>query len=290
MPQGLRRVNARHCMVVICVSVLVLLAACSEEGSGDPSSTERIDPLLLDYLAPLNGDDWQAASIHFQEGLARVRATAIAPCLRDRGFAGQESALVVEARYQAMGNIVSLPALARMAKHGVSRERPAELTDDLSSALMGCSEGDGSKASRWRNEAERLLSEYRETVDERLSSLENAPVWQEAKDCMSDAGAPPFSNDLPDLEGIPVDAKTSAPGYQFYVDWVQSIEIQIILGQHTGPPGASEESRALGRCLTPFFDEVARSLEEPREEFVEEHREELVELQRRFASFDVAED
>jgi hypothetical protein len=31
-------------------------------------------------------------------------------------------------------------------------------------------------------------------------------------------------------------------------------------------------------------------LEEPRAEFVEKHREELVELQRQFASFDVAED
>jgi hypothetical protein len=274
---------------IVLVAAIAVLVGCNRGPAGRPEAKNRLDPLLLDFVAPVDGDDWLAASMHFQVGLAQARAEAIAPCLRERGFPGQESALVTEARYEARINDASLPALDQYAGNGISHARPSELTDDLSSAMMYCGENDRSDASGWKTSSLDLLGEFRQIVEERLALMESEQGWHDAEACMTDAGAPPFSDGLPDLPEIPADAKSTAPGYQFYVNWVQSIEIQMILGQNTGPPGASEESRALARCLTPFFEEVERSLERPREEFVEEHREELVELQRQFASFDVAE-
>jgi hypothetical protein len=49
----------------------------------------------------------------------------------------------------------------------------------------------------------------------------------------------------------------------------------------------SAEAKAFVRCVTPFFAEVERALAGPRAEFVEEHRDELLALQREYETFDV---
>ena len=41
--------------------------------------------------------------------------------------------------------------------------------------------------------------------------------------------------------------------------------------------------------MAPFFKEVEKALKRPRAEYVEKHHEELIGLQRRFASFDLPE-
>jgi hypothetical protein len=45
------------------------------------------------------------------------------------------------------------------------------------------------------------------------------------------------------------------------------------------PPPASAEAKAYSSCVSPFFDEVAKALDEPRSDLVERQRERLTELQ-----------
>jgi hypothetical protein len=122
-----------------------------------------------------------------------------------------------------------------------------------------------------------------------IADVEAGVTWQQAKDCLTKAGAPPFTNALPSLPGIPDGAVSSEAEHAFYLDWISSTEINIQFSEQRTTSG-TPQSRAFADCTEPYFEELQRALQEPRKEFVEEHREELVELQRQFASFDVAED
>jgi hypothetical protein len=95
---------------------------------------------------------------------------------------------------------------------------------------------------------------------------------------MTAAGAPPPAT----AEGM--------NGPEGYLSWLQSVEIKGDFAPEHRPLGGSAESRAVAACLAPFFEQVEKALAEPRAEYIEKHREELVELQREYASFDLPND
>jgi hypothetical protein len=123
-------------------------------------------------------------------------------------------------------------------------------------------------------------------------ATESTPVWAEAVSCMTAAGAPPDLLDQAaareqrhiDEGGDPM----GGHGFDvFLYEWVSDDS-----GPHPDDTDyvVPEEAKAFVRCVRPFFAEVERVLAGPRAAFVEEHREELLELQRQFEALDVEGD
>jgi len=277
--KGLRL--GRIVAAVLIASLILTLGGCS--GSKGASPEGNLDPVLLDYVAPVEGDSWQAAIVHFNVGIARAKSPAVAKCLLSQGSPADESTLVEGAKFDAklVGSL--LPPLDFIAKNGVTRSEPSQLRSEREAINVVCPHIDSPRASKWTDAALELQQDFRLVVEEAVSNSEADPEWGRAQACMEDAGAPPPRTEMPDGTQI------TTGGADMYVVWVQSVEIDAQFSEHR-PDGGSDASRAFARCLRPYFDVVERRLKEPRAEFVEEHREELVELQRQFASFDVAED
>jgi hypothetical protein len=253
-----------------------------------PVDAGAIDPMLLDYVAPTNGDAWMAARLRFDVGVARAKAATVAECVEARGFPGAESLRIDEARFWASGIVANLPALDRLAERGFTNP-PLPVTPEYEAAFS-CSEEDASAATRWQNRVQNLGMFSFEDLPSAIDATEAKPVWAEAVACMTEAGAP---TDL--LEKAAASEQRHIDeggdpmgGHDFDVflhEWVDSNNPT----GHPDSPGyvVSAEAKAFTRCMTPFFAEVERALAGPRAEFVEQHRDELLVLQREYESFDV---
>jgi hypothetical protein len=292
------------------VVVLVALAAVAVNRSADPavdaSGTDRgpaasedgptttvvgadgIDPMLLDYVAPTNGDAWMAAKLRFDVGVARAKAATMAECVEAKGFPGSESLWLDEARFWASGIIMNLPALQWITEGGFANPS-LEVTPEYNAAFS-CSEEDTSSASQWQITAQNLGMFVFEDLPSAIDATESKPVWAEAVACMTEAGAPPDLLEQAAAEeqrhidegGDPM----GGHGFDVYLgQWVN----EHGRSPHPDFPGyvVSEEAKAFVRCTTPFFAEVERALAGPRAAFAAEHREELLALQREYEAFDV---
>lgn len=250
----------------------VVVTGSGEDGGSpvayDAPRDGTVDPKFFDYVAPINGEDGRSAERLFVDGYAWARAKTITGCLKGSGLPEAESswALAMMDWYLFHGSSTraDLPALRTLAEEGVGRPRPDVVSHEASSTVTRCIELDTSKASRWRREIERLRLEFAVSVDEVIAEVEAGPMWGEFHRCMTGSGAPAI-----DDGGVPhgqIDA---------YLDWLSDQEAR----------GRSPEVKAFVRCATPFYAEVERMLAEPRQVFVAEHREELLELQAEFAVF-----
>ena len=247
-----------------------------------------IDPMLLDYVAPTNGDAWMAAKLRFDVGVARAKAATVAECVEAKGFPGAESLRIDDARVWASGIIMNLPALNRLAERGFANP-PLPVTPEYDAAFS-CSEEDVSEATRWQTTAENLGMFIFEDLPAAIDATESKPVWTEAVACMTAAGAPPdllaqaAADEQRHIEegGDPM----GGHGFDVYLgEWVNEHN----RSPHPDFPGyvVSAEAKAFVRCVRPFFAEVERALAGPRAAFVEEHRDELLALQREYEAFDV---
>jgi hypothetical protein len=247
--------------------------------------------MLLDYVAPINGDAWNAARLRFDVGVARAEAATVAECVEAKGFPGAESLRVDEARFFASGIVANLPALNRLAEHGFTN--PSLPVTPEYDAAFSCSEEDASAATRWERDAENLRSEsfLSEEVPAAIDATESTPVWAEAVSCMTAAGAPPDLLDrvaAREQRMIEDGGEPRSHGFEaFLYEWASDDS-----GPHPDDPdyAVPEEVRTFVRCTTPFFAEVERALAGPRAAFVDEHRDELLQLQREFEALDVEGD
>jgi hypothetical protein len=247
--------------------------------------------MFLDYIAPTNGDALMAARLRFDVGVARAKAATVAECVKAKGFPGAESLRIDEARFWASGILANLPAVHRIAERGFTNP-PLEVTPEYDAAFS-CSEEDASAASRWQITAETLFGTFiSNQVPSAIDDTESKPVWTEATACMTAAGAPPDLEQDAAEEQRHIDeggGRIGGHGFAVYlIRWVKEYN------GSTNPdePGyvVSPEAKAFARCMAPFFAEVERALAGPRAQFVDEHRDELLALQREYEAFDVEGD
>jgi hypothetical protein len=229
---------------------------------------ETVDPVLVDYLFPVDGDAWVVAKVRFGVAAALAKLPSVASCVRDRGRPGAEWLLIENAEEVGTAVMMDLPSLAVISRYWGERLAPLDSAEHV--AALDCKGIDHSPASDWEDDAKQLLS--LDHLPPAIAKVETTPVWKDARACMTEAGAPP---DAPEIqranletaeEEIGEDLSNPPPGFSAYVSWIHDL------------PSA----RAFVWCMTPFFDEVEQVLLRPRAEFIERHRAELLELQRRF--------
>jgi hypothetical protein len=104
-----------------------------------------------------------------------------------------------------------------------------------------------------------------------IGAVEATPVWEEARACMVEAGAPTETD------------PHSGPSMGYH-QWASTADTNFIYSAGGEDVGPSPEMQAYVRCVRPFYDEVGRRLEESRRDFVEKHADELLELQAEYAS------
>jgi hypothetical protein len=274
--RGHRLMAAAAVVVVLAMGAAAFRhAGSSDAGSGAGSgksslrTVERdgaIDPMLLDYVFPVNGDDWAAALDRFDVDAARAEVGAVAECVRSRGQPGVEPR-IVDVAWQTAWNtsLESLPSLSALSSASAVRVfSPPSVALEVA---LACEKDHRTAWDRWRIDAAELRS--LDHLRRAIAEVERTPVWTAATTCMTEAGASPAASDTrhdaSDESGPPTNR--ASPGYLSYVE------------RSVMPP------ETFVRCLTPFFAEVERVLQKPRAAFVKEHRKELLELQRRFEAF-----
>lgn len=277
---SLLRRGRRWTLAAVALGVaLMQVAACDGTSSG-PDHGSGVDPVLLDYVAPVDGDAWEAARVHFDVGIAQLQARKMARCLRESGYPGAESAFVEGARLDATNIGSPLPALSQVAKYGVTRGEPAEVLEVRDVVASSCKERGSAEAVAWLKEAGDLRREFMKSIHAAIAETEAEPVWDDATSCMRRAGAPDPETDAPDGQ------KYTSSGPDLYLFWLTTFEIDAHFAQHR-PDGGGPESRSYAKCMKPFFKEVRRSLQGDRSAFVERHFDELIRIDRTFEQLDV---
>lgn len=241
-----------------------------------------IDPLFLDYVAPINGDARRLAAGVFDTGYAWARSSAVTACVQRRDLTAGEAQWAVSTAdwYAAHGTpaAAGLPALQAIAEGSVESPPPDPAPRSMREAVESCGRTDKSKASRWKRDVEPLQEEFAGTVGRVVTDVESGPVWDRVQRCLTKAGA----------------GTTNAPGIQGYVDRLAAEQStgRFTAGDRSrtthgadGDDRVSAASKDFVKCATPFYAEVERGLVEYRESFVKEHRRELVDLQTEFAEF-----
>jgi hypothetical protein len=246
--------------------VLVASVACSGDGEGEPRG---LDPALLDYVYPTSGDADHAARLQFEVGIAQARGEGIADCLADRGYPGSYSLVVDDARDMA-GVMGTLPPLSLIAEEGFASGPPPRTPDEFTEAMTVCRTTDTSKVTAWSERIRKLSFVGVKKTRSIIGAVEATPIWEKARSCVIEAGAP--------TEPDPV----SGPSLSAHI-WASTADHDLNAGGESAGP--SPEVQAYVRCVRPFYDEVQRRLEKPRRDFVEKHREELLELQAEYATF-----
>ena len=247
----------------------------------DAPADGSLDGLFLDYVAPINGDDRRRAEGIFIVGYSWARSTTMKDCVHRRGLSEAESPWVVAMAdwYAANGSPAEagLPALQAIAEGGLDRPLQDPASFEMRQAVERCDATDKSKASRWKRQVEPLQEEFAETVGRVVAVVESGSVWQRARHCLDDVGAP--TTGAPGMEGYVAGLAVDGPTGRFgALDRPGSKR-----GADDG--GGSAASKAFAACAMPFYAEVERGLVQPREAFVEEHRDDLVRLQTDFADF-----
>jgi hypothetical protein len=280
--RGARLVGAAAAVVALVVGAAALQSAGwpqleSTAGTGRSSvrrveaGGEAVDRMLVDYLFPVNGDAWVMAKVRFGVAAARAKAASVGRCVRQRGYPGAESLLIEHAEEVGMAVVMDLPSLSVISRYWGGRVSPLDSTVHF--VALDCKGIDHSAVSEWESDAKRFRS--LEHLPPAIAKVEAMPVWADARRCMTEAGAP---SDAPEAqkaelesmaEEIGEDLSDSPPEFSAYVSWIFDLPT----------------ARAFVWCTTPFFAEVELVLKEPRAEFIERHREELLELQRRFEAF-----
>ena len=249
--------------------VLVVSAACSaDDETGGEQGQQSLDPVLLDYMYPTNGDAAEAARLQFDVGVAQASGEGIAECLADKGYPGSYSAVVDDVRFWAEA-MNTLPPLARIAEEGMG-SGPPRAPQEFMAAKAECQGRDTSKATAWSTKRWKLHFTSVKKTRATIGAVEATPVWEEARACLIEAGAP--AEPGPD----------SGPS-QGYYQWAASADALFNGGREDAGP--SPDVQAYVRCVRPFYDEVERRLDKPRRDFVEKHREQLLELQAEYAAF-----
>jgi hypothetical protein len=261
-----------------------LVVTDTSEDADSPVSYEAppggsVDPLFLDYVAPIDGDAHRLAEGVFDTGLAWSTSPTITDCVERRGLLAAEAPWAVSTAdwYAANGSPAGsdLPALQAIAEGGVDRPPPDRAPPHLREAVESCRRADKSTASRWKRDLEPLQAQFAGTVARAVAAVESGPVWPLVQGCLTEFGVP----------------TTGAPGIGGYVD-------RLAVEQPAGPSTALDRSRPTGAedddderakdfatCATHFYTAVERELVGPRATFVEKYRNELVELQTEFADF-----
>jgi hypothetical protein len=265
-------IRRARCAVPLALVALVVIisAACSgdDETSGEQGQ-QGLDPMLLDYVYPTNGDAGVAARLQFEVGVAQASGEGIADCLADKGYPGSYSAVVDHARFWAEA-METLPPLARIAEEGMG-SGPPQAPQEFMAAMLECRSMDTSKADVWSEEIRKLkFSGSVKKTRATIGAVEATSVGEEARACMVEAGAPTETD------------PNSGPSMTFYM-WASTADAMFSGGREDAGP--SPEVQAYVRCVRPFYDEVERRLEKPRRDFVEKHRDELLELQAEYATF-----
>jgi hypothetical protein len=282
--KSFQKINMKATMIGLLLGITCAASmACSDE---EQTESTRLDPVFVDYVAPTNGDAFQSAQIHFEVGIARARSDSISECLKEQGFVADDSVIVLRAEHDAKLTDKLLPPLADIAKHGLIRVAPPEVrnvSDDMEGAITECSDTSGNGSIEWTNAVGQLRREFYETVLTTIKDLETGTAWATAKECLVNAGAPtdPAALVEPpppgDAQGTSANTSTEA---SLYHSWVFRTEMERVMNSTSSePPPASAEAKAYSSCVSPFFDEVAKALDEPRSDLVERQRERLTELQ-----------
>jgi hypothetical protein len=242
---------------------------------------DSVDPLLLDYVAPINGDARRLAEGVFDTGYAWARSPTIRDCVQRRSLSAGEAPWAVATAdwYAAHGSPAGaeLPALQAIAEGAVDSP-PPDAPLYMLEAVTWCARTDNSKASRWKRDLEPLQVEFAATVERVVAEVEFSPVWEQVQGCLTRVDAP----------------TTGGHGIKGYVDRLadeQSTGDSRIVdrpGTTSGTDdddGGTEASEGFAACVAPFYAAVEQRLVVPRTRFVEKYRNELMELQTEFATF-----
>ena len=261
-----RWVRCSSQVAAIAVVIAVSMACSGDDDASGDQEPRGLDPALLDYVYPTDGDAGAAARLQFDVGVAQASGEGIADCLADKGYPGSYSAVVDYARFLAEA-MDTLPPLARFAEEGLGSGPPPS-PQEFMAAMSECRSMDKSKATEWLEKIGKLRFTGVKKTRATIGAVEATSVWEEARACMIEAGAPTEPN------------TESGPALDYYL-WASTADSLFKAGREDAGP--SPEVQAYVRCVRPFYDEVERRLEESRGDFVEKHREEILELQAEYA-------
>jgi hypothetical protein len=232
-------------------------------------SGRGLDPVLLDLVYPTDGDAEYAAKLQFYVGVEQSRSKRMADCVADKGYPGSDSLIMAQVQSFAT-TMGALPALSHIAEDGLT-PIPTDTPREVTEAILACRDMVKSKAIVWFEKIMKLHFEGVKKTRAAIGAVEATPVWEEARACMVEAGAPTETD------------PHSGPSLGYYL-WASTADSNFKFNAGREATGPSPEAQAYVRCMRPFFDEVGRRLEEPRRAFLEKHREELLELQAEYAT------
>jgi len=256
-------------------------AGSSEAGTGPGSGrsslrtverTGTVDPMLVDYVFPVDGDEWAAALDRFDGGAARAVFDATGECLRDHPQA--RGWILLEATKDATNMLREwLPSLRAVSE---GQMHAATVPGPEREAALACAEEQDTPWAGWQRDAVELRS--LEHLRPALARVQKTTRWTEARTCLVEAGFPPDPSVA--RRSIPESSMQENSALQGR----SPLEVFVYLYSITLVPD-SPGPEDFVRCTAPYFAEVERVLQKPRAAFVKEHREELLELQRRFEAF-----
>ena len=273
--RGYRKPIVLAAVIALLAGALVVITVIGGE-NGDPEivtgpGRTRLDPeLILDYIAPVNGDAWDEARFQFRERELEARASMC------------QDFLITDWSSHPW----TLPPLARIEREGTSN---AWNDPPLISAgvLPGASPGTGNRCHtthppvvRWLEAANDLQDLYRPLIDVLITKMEDESLWNRAGMCMVSADIPYF-----DVTIAPYPSKYQAA--VLAINDLITTRIQAEGAQGDISPEkiielSRAESVAFVRCVTPFFAEVEKALRQTRAEFVAQHRDEFAQLRQQF--------
>jgi hypothetical protein len=256
----------------------------TSEDDGSPVGYEAptdgtIDPVFIDYVAPVNGDERRSADRLFIDGYTWARSRTVTACLVRGGLSHDVSfwAVGMTDWYAAHASPAEarLPALQSIAEGGLDRPRQDVVSAKVSSSVERCSEIDVSKASRWQRDVEILQKEFAAFVDSAIAEVEAGAIWDATRACLITSGAP--ANDGP--------ARSYITEYLHRLSEEPPSGRRDSTGHGDDDSGGSPASKDFARCAAPFYSAVEQALEAPRATFVANHRDVLLTLQDEFAAF-----
>jgi hypothetical protein len=244
---------------LLALATVVALPAAGCARHDTPAAAREIDPTVLELVAPVSGESLRA-NAQLEERLVRARDAAHKQCLETMGYRDLPALQLSRGRFFDFPDPKDLRAHA--FHHYVDpdpSESEASSVDDrqLSEDAIRCQEEVDPTLTWWTHWRD-LSGDWLQQFTKIKARSEEQHLWEQAADCLVDRGYP--RDDLDREEGFFAAEK----------DFVEA-------GATTAERARRERKAANDYvdCVEPVWSARTRAAKRLREQWVEEHDEEL---------------